>query len=317
MADWLDGIRADVLLWYVHFLACFAGLAYLPFSKIFHTISSPVSLLVDAAVDRGEKRDRAGAATRRALGLDACTHCGACTERCSVAPIYRSMSNPAVLPSEKLRAVGALARGRRISREGLEDLSEGSFLCTLCHRCTDVCPVGIDLQDLWQASRRDLAARGLPEPHVWVLQTSTAAWAERVRGKRPRVGGQKQPLLSELSRDKEALSACVQCQTCTNVCPVVGCAEDPEGDLGMTPQQVMNLVRMGLRDVALGSRMVWDCLTCYQCQENCPEGIQVADILYELRNLGYAAFRPLRDHDPAPTDPTPRVRFSEDEEAPA
>jgi heterodisulfide reductase subunit C len=76
----------------------------------------------------------------------------------------------------------------------------------------------------------------------------------------------------------------VQCTTCTSVCPVVAAAGDSGLDLDATPQQIMNLVRLGLVDLALGSRMVWDCLTCYQCQENCPQGIAVTDILYELRN---------------------------------
>jgi heterodisulfide reductase subunit C len=30
--------------------------------------------------------------------------------------------------------------------------------------------------------------------------------------------------------------------------------------------------------------MLWECVTCYQCQEHCPQGVKVADILYELKN---------------------------------
>ena len=78
--------------------------------------------------------------------------------------------------------------------------------------------------------------------------------------------------------------ACVQCTICTNVCPVVATSEDPRRDLDLTPQQVMNLVRLQLKDMALGCRMVWDCVTCYRCQEECPQKVPVADVLYELRN---------------------------------
>ena len=45
----------------------------------------------------------------------------------------------------------------------------------------------------------------------------------------------------------------------------------------------VNLLRLGLRELTLGSRMVWDCATCYQCQEHCPEGIRVADIMVDAR----------------------------------
>jgi heterodisulfide reductase subunit C len=37
--------------------------------------------------------------------------------------------------------------------------------------------------------------------------------------------------------------------------------------------------------------MVWDCTTCYQCQEHCPQGIQVTEIIYELKNRAYEHFK--------------------------
>jgi heterodisulfide reductase subunit C len=64
----------------------------------------------------------------------------------------------------------------------------------------------------------------------------------------------------------------------------------------------MNLLRLGLNDLALGSRMVWDCTTCYQCQENCPQGIKVADIIYELRNIAYDRFKNVDRTQKAGTD---------------
>ena len=66
----------------------------------------------------------------------------------------------------------------------------------------------------------------------------------------------------------------------------------------LTPQQIMNLLRLGLKELTLGSSMVWSCATCYLCQEHCPEGIPVADILYELRNLGYQRLSQYRLREP-------------------
>jgi len=42
---------------------------------------------------------------------------------------------------------------------------------------------------------------------------------------------------------------------------------------------------LGIRDLAFGSGMLWDCTTCYQCQEHCPQGVKVTEVLYELKNL--------------------------------
>jgi heterodisulfide reductase subunit C len=66
---------------------------------------------------------------------------------------------------------------------------------------------------------------------------------------------------------------------------VVAHSIDAGDGVDLTPQKVMNLLRLGLGDLTLGSRMVWDCASCYQCQEHCPEGIRVADIMLELRAL--------------------------------
>jgi heterodisulfide reductase subunit C len=68
---------------------------------------------------------------------------------------------------------------------------------------------------------------------------------------------------------------------------VVAASEDPRKDLDLTPQQIMNLLRMQLKDQVLGSRMLWNCVTCYKCQEHCPQDIKVADVLYELRNVAW------------------------------
>jgi ferredoxin len=146
--------------------------------------------------------------------------------------------------------------------------------------------VGLDLEDLWQAGRGDLAAAGLPAPAQWVQAHPASAWARSLEP------GPWQPTFSDpdasyapLSADRRSFSRCVQCQTCTNVCPVVAHSIAPDHGVDLTPQKVMNLLRLGLRDLTLGSRMVWDCATCYQCQENCPEGIRVTDIMVELRAL--------------------------------
>ncbi len=53
----------------------------------------------------------------------------------------------------------------------------------------------------------------------------------------------------------------------------------------MTPHQVMHTLGMGLREEALGARMIWNCLSCYRCQEACPQGVRVTDIFIELTNL--------------------------------
>jgi len=94
-----------------------------------------------------------------------------------------------------------------------------------------------------------------------------------------------------LSAQAKTFSACFGCQTCTTVCPVVANYENPQDVLGLLPHQIMHAAGLGVRDLAFGSRMLWDCLTCYQCQEQCPQGVSVTDVLYELKNLAVSKVR--------------------------
>jgi heterodisulfide reductase subunit C len=80
-------------------------------------------------------------------------------------------------------------------------------------------------------------------------------------------------------------SQCFSCQTCTTVCPVVANYDTPEQVLGLLPHQIMCCLGLGLTEMAAGAKMIWDCLTCYQCQENCPQQVEVCDLLYDLKNM--------------------------------
>ncbi|MGD9314327.1 MAG: hypothetical protein PVI96_15520, partial [Desulfobacterales bacterium] len=77
-ALWLDEQGGVTLLWYVHIIACFIGLAYLPFSKMFHIFATPISLIANRVMDP-DKSLPANVVTRQIMELDACTHCGSCS----------------------------------------------------------------------------------------------------------------------------------------------------------------------------------------------------------------------------------------------
>lgn len=82
MATGLDQAGFKSLVWYVHILASFLGLAYLAFGKMFHVIGTPISLLV-AELTRASAQP-AAAANRQVIELDGCSHGGMCHEDCPV-----------------------------------------------------------------------------------------------------------------------------------------------------------------------------------------------------------------------------------------
>jgi heterodisulfide reductase subunit C/nitrate reductase gamma subunit len=307
----LDKAGVHTWLWYLHFLACFIGLAYLPFSKFFHIITSPLSLLVNSVVD--ETSDPANVATKQALEFDACMHCGNCTNRCSVGAVFERIGNENILPSEKMQSLPGAVSGRQTDEGALQRIVDGTYLCTNCHRCTDVCPAGINLEELWFSMRETLFQKGYTELSVLsplsffrglmrdrippeqyekplkLARDRIAAGCELLKDQSKVVHLNPPESVSEreflLSDQASTFSACFGCQTCTNVCPVVADYENPKESLGMLPHQIMYALSLGIKDLAFGSNMLWDCVTCYQCQEQCPQGVKVTEVLYELKNL--------------------------------
>ena len=308
MAQFLDDTEATDCLWIIHILACFIGLAYLPFSKMFHIITTPLSLMANAVMDK-ERSHPANILTRQMLELDACTHCGTCSLRCSSFPAFEAMGNDCILPSEKLQAIRKLATGKVSSAER-QALREGVYLCTNCDRCTVVCPSGINLRDLWLNVREGLIqtgtkgetlmlsgfsfVRGLNQPNLapddyakpieMAKHEAAKGWPIAAETASLNFGGDTKSG-AVLPYDAETFRACFTCQNCTTVCPVVAACENPEETLGLLPHQIMCSLGLGLTDMACGANMIWDCATCYQCQEHCPQLVEVTDILYQLKNI--------------------------------
>jgi heterodisulfide reductase subunit D len=103
-----------------------------------------------------------GRFTRRQLmELDTCAHCALCTEYC---PVYTETEEPGHAPGvrssktvklyDKQHGLRARILGpKAVTDEEVEDLSDSAFNCTLCGRCMEVCPFGIQTHELWSKVR--------------------------------------------------------------------------------------------------------------------------------------------------------------------
>ncbi len=80
----------------------------------------------------------------------------------------------------------------------------------------------------------------------------------------------------------ESVAVCFQCGTCTGACP----------SGRRTPYKIRGVVRravMGLKEDVISDDTIWMCTTCYECQERCPRGIKIVDIVKIIRNQAAAA----------------------------
>jgi len=314
MVLWLDEKDGVTLLWYIHFMACFIGLAYLPFSKMFHLIATPLSLMTNRVMDPARSLS-ANILTRQVMELDACTHCGSCSLNCSAAMVFEAIGNEYILPSEKMTLLKQLASGKKLDDAQMRAIQEGVYLCTNCDRCTVRCPSGIRLKELWYSVREALLESGPPLPHVLspfsfarglIVKENLPAdrYTQPIENARRVVGGRfvnlmnpdtPIPLNTQTTAETQpaikdsTYTHCFSCQSCTTVCPVVENYDDPEQVLGLLPHQIMCSLGLGLTEMACGAGMIWDCLTCYKCQENCPQQVEVCDVLYRLKNTAVAS----------------------------
>jgi len=103
---------------------------------------------------------------RQLLQIQACTNCQACADAC---PAVAGSFDGKLSAAYRLKTLGRLVKARtgfwrklgfvkETTAEELRAFSDTVFRCTLCGNCRQVCPVRLDLTELWHSIRQDLVA---------------------------------------------------------------------------------------------------------------------------------------------------------------
>ncbi|MCB1520007.1 MAG: (Fe-S)-binding protein [Hyphomicrobiaceae bacterium] len=111
--------------------------------------------------------------------LDACVHCGQCAQACH---FHEATKDPRLTPALKLQPMTRVYRRSKAPFSGLrkalglapevteQDLRAWEPLifdtCTMCARCTIVCPMAIDIASVVAATRQAFVAAGLGPPDL-------------------------------------------------------------------------------------------------------------------------------------------------------
>ena len=69
---------------------------------------------------------------------------------------------------------------------------------------------------------------------------------------------------------------CYQCQKCSAGCPVAFAMD-------YKPNQVMQMVLLGMKERVLSCKTIWVCASCYTCSTRCPNDIDIAKVMDWLR----------------------------------
>lgn len=162
-----------ILIFRVHFFLVLATIAYIPFSKLFHLIASPLNILCHSREPKGalshmdledEAAESFGIHTitefswKHLLDLDACTQCGRCQDHCPAHLTNKPLSPKALI--NDLKNHMHLTVPRQIKQKGNTDDAEDLpslvgeviaedvlWACTTCRSCMEHCPVYVEHVD--------------------------------------------------------------------------------------------------------------------------------------------------------------------------
>ena len=81
----------------------------------------------------------------------------------------------------------------------------------------------------------------------------------------------------------ETITLCYQCGTCGSSCPVARL------DSSFNPREIIKLSLLGEKEEVLSGDAIWLCCSCFNCQERCPQNVEIADLIYALRNIALEA----------------------------
>jgi Fe-S oxidoreductase len=92
------------------------------------------------------------------------------------------------------------------------------------------------------------------------------------------------PVRDVLAEVGETFLSCLQCGTCTSVCPwnLVS---------SYSPRHIMRQLNLESGSQQSLDQAVWTCVTCNACGVNCPRGIEIIDVMKAVRGLNIASGR--------------------------
>ena len=79
---------------------------------------------------------------------------------------------------------------------------------------------------------------------------------------------------------------CYQCGKCVSTCPVSNFMDFP-------PREIMQMIKLGLKEETLIANSMWFCLTCSACSGRCPREINIPAVMEAVRHIAIEEnFRP-------------------------
>jgi len=143
--------------WWAHLLLALSFFAYIPFSRLFHMVSSPLNIFFRNLEPKGYlpmldivPSESYGAGKiedftwKHLLELDACSRCGRCQENCPAVLSEKHLNPKKIVQSLKHQMEGPDGRKGGRPLIGSSVTEDEIWECTTCLSCLEHCPVYIE-----------------------------------------------------------------------------------------------------------------------------------------------------------------------------
>ncbi len=217
----------------IHVFLVLGTIAYIPYSKLFHIISSSMNMIYRSLEPKGilshmnledEEAESFGVAKieeftwKQLMDLDACTRCGRCQDHCPAHLTEKPLSPKKVITDLKdhLHVRGAQILEVKAKEKELEEVpslvgnaieEDVLWACTTCGSCMEHCPIFIEHVDKIVDMRRYqvLMESKFPEELTQAfkgLETNSNPWGMGYNARADWVSELDVPIMSEIE-DKE------------------------------------------------------------------------------------------------------------------
>ncbi len=214
----------------IHFFLVLGTFVYIPFSKLFHLISSPLNMIYRSLEPKGilshldledEKAESFGIAKieefswKQLMDLDACMRCGRCQDHCPAYLTEKPLSPKKIINDLKdhlhqraPKVIKAKAKGNELEEAppliGSVIEEDELWTCTTCRSCMEHCPVFIEHVDKMVDMRRFqvLMESKFPQELTQVfkgLETNSNPWGMGRDTRGDWIKELEVPLMSEMS----------------------------------------------------------------------------------------------------------------------
>jgi len=232
-------------------------------SKLWHIFTAPLVVLANAPRGQEVKIETLSPtrtfSVKQMVEIDGCLSCGVCADNCEV---YSETANPGTVYLGILKTFRSIMRRRhgpiaKILRQDeptsteLKLFSRGVYYCTLCARCREVCPIGIDTRSLGRAIREFLVSEG-HYPANFNMMRDAVASTHNVLGL---PNSERAMWVEYLPNPDETLTK----KTHAEVAYFVGCMSSFSPTVQDVPVAVAQILKHGGVDFAILGENEWCC----------------------------------------------------------